>query len=268
MPSMPPLATIPVTLALLLTAGAAAASDGDGDGNALTVQFTRCTEFVGLAPAKAIESRARVPAVYNLVVGASGATLVVRVTDCQGVKVGNQPARPGRLAQVGLLISSPDGTATNPGNSINNYTLSYASNVPALVLALAARGVPAALDPGLAYEFAPTPAGGAGSSELYAAITPALDAQPTWFLHGSVNNPTIPIPFLANWWFGAGTPGSKAVKMSSTFPDIVFDFSSVVTFTTSRLNALGTLLPGGNTSGFPVSFRGAYGTASMTVTLP
>jgi hypothetical protein len=260
---MPHLAAIPATLALLLAAGSAAATDG----GALNVQFSQCTEFVGLAPAKATEARALVPAAYNLVVGAGGATLVVRVADCQGVKVGSLPARPGRVAQVGLLISSPDGTATDPNTSINNYTLSYASNLPGLVLALAARGVPAALDAGLAYEFAPAPGGGSGS-ELYAAVTPELDAQPTWFLHGSVNTPTIPIPFLANWWRGAGTPGSKAVKMSSTFPDIVFDFGSVVTFTTSRLNTLGKLLPGGNTSGFPVSFRGAYSAASMTVTLP
>lgn len=244
--------------ALLATTLAAPALAGEPP---LTVQFTNCTEFVGLAPAKAVESRAKVPAAYNLLVGAQGATLVVRVTDCQGVQVGAQRARPGRVAQVGLLISSPDGTATDPNTSINNYTLTYATNLPALAVALAARGVAATLDTGLAYEFTPA----TGSSELYAAVSPELDASPTWFLHGTVNAPGIPIPFLANWWQGSGR---QAVKMSSTFPDILFDFGASVTLTTSRRNAIGQLLPGGNTTGFPVSFRGAYTTATMTVTSP
>lgn len=248
-------------LALCATATWAIASPAQAADGALTVQFSRCTEFVGLAPAKAIESRARVPAAYNVIVGASGATLVVRVTDCQAIKVGSLPAQAGRLAQIGVLIGSPDGTATDPNTSINNYTLTYATNLPTLVLALAARGVPATLDAGLAYEYTPA----TGSSELYAAISPELDASPTWFLHGTVNTATIPIPFLANWWRGSGR---QAVKMSSTFPDIVFDFGSAMTLTTSRLNAIGTLLPGGNTSGFPVSFRGAYTAATMTVTTP
>jgi hypothetical protein len=241
---------------LLATAGAVAHADSP-----LTVQFSHCTEFVGLGPVKAVEARALVPMAYNLVVNASGATLVVRVTDCQGVKVGSQPAKAARLAQIGLLISSPDGTATDPNTSINNYTLTYASNSPALVLALATRGVPATLDTGLAYEFAPA----TGSSELYAAVSPELDLSPTWFLHGTVNTPTIPIPFLANWWRGHGV---KAVKMSSTFPDIVFDFGSVVSFTTSRQNLLGSLLSSNQIAKFPVSFRGAYTNATMTVTAP
>lgn len=247
-----------LALAIPIALAASAAFAGEGS---LIVQFSQCTEFVGLGPAKATEARALVPAAYNVMVGSGGATLVVRVTDCQAVKVGNLPARPARLAQIGLLISSPDGTATDPNTSINNYTLTYASNLPALVLGLAARGVPAALDTGLAYEFTPA----TGPSELYAAVAPDLDLSPTWFLHGTVTTPTIPIPFLANWWRGSG---SKAVKMSSTFPDILFDFSSAVAFTTSRLNVVGSLLAGNQIARFPVSFRGAYGHATMTVTTP
>ena len=56
--------------------------------------------------------------------------------------------------------------------------------------------------------------------------------------------------------------------MSSTFPDILFDFGSVVSFTTSRLNLLGPLLSGNQIAQFPVTFRGAYVNATMTVTAP
>ena len=89
MPTPPTLARLNVTLALLLAAAAAADTAAAGEPGPLNAQFTNCTEFVGLAPAKATEARALVPAAYNLVVGATGATLVVRVADCQGVKVGN-----------------------------------------------------------------------------------------------------------------------------------------------------------------------------------
>jgi hypothetical protein len=262
----PRLSAVAVLVASLLAATTAHAA-GEAP---LSVQFSHCTEFVGLAPVNTVGARALVPARYNVVTDASsvnGATLVVRVTDCQGVKVGGLPARAGRVAQIGVLISSPDGTATDPNTSINNYTLSYASNVPALVLGLLANGVPAALDVGLAYEFSPA----SGTSELYAAVAPELDtsaASPTWFLHGTVKTPGFNTTFLANWWRSReGGSNPKQVKMSSTFPTIAFDFGSVVSLTTSRLNSVGKLLPAGNqVASFPVSFRGAYDAATMVVT--
>jgi hypothetical protein len=264
-PRLPAAAALFATL--LATSNALAANDAP-----LGVQFSLCTEFVGLAPVNTAGARALVPARYNVVTDISsvnGATLVVRVTDCKGVKVGGLPARAGRVAQIGVLISSPDGTATDPNTSINNYTISYASNVPALVLGLLANGVPAVLDVGLAYEFAPASAP-TGTSELYAAVSPELDtlaASPTWFLHGSVKTPGFNTTFLANWWRSReGGANPRQVKMSSTFPAIAFDFSSVVSFTTSRLNTVGKLLPAGNqVASFPISFRGAYDAATMVV---
>ncbi len=227
----------------------------------LTVQFGQCTEFVGLAPVDAVGATALLPAQYQLVISGGAATLVVRVTDCQAIRVADAAPKPGRLAQVGLLIVSPDGTATDPNTSINNYTLSYTSNLPLLVQRVKSSGVPASLDEGLAYEFAPA----TGRSELYAAVAPDEGGQPRFTLHGSVSTPTIPIPFLANWWRGSG---AKAVKMSSTFPDILFDFTSEMSFTTSHLNVVGRLLPGNQVASFPVSFRGAYHVATMVVTTP
>lgn len=222
------------------------------------VEFTRCTEFVGVAPVNEAAARALVPSRYTLVADAAGARLLVRVTDCEGIRVGLLPRRPGRVAQIGLIIVSPDGTATDPNTSINNYTLSYATNVPALVVRLQQADVPAVLDLNLAYEFAPAQ----GPSELYAAVTPSYGQSPTWFVHGSVTHPTIETTFLANWWVAKG---QSETKMATTFPVIFFDFTSTVSFYTSRNNVIGQLIGGNRIANFPLSFRGAYAQASMVI---
>ncbi|MBL8302185.1 MAG: hypothetical protein JNM26_05370 [Ideonella sp.] len=250
----------PITAAALALCGLAAPPALAHGGN-LTVQFAQCTEFVGVAPVDALKARALVPARYALVSDAAGARLVVRAADCASVRVGSLPARPGRVAQVGLIIVSPDGTATDPNTSINNYTLSYASNSPALVAALRAAGVPAALDLGLAYEVNPATGNG---SEFYAAVSPEFDASPTWFLHGSVNTPTFATSFLANWW---RADGARETKMATDIPAIGFDFASQVNFTTSRLNTLGKLIGSNRAPPFVLSFRGAFAAGTMVVTV-
>ncbi len=226
----------------------------------LAVTFNDCTEFAGIAPVPEERARALVPAPYQLVSDAAGAKLVVRVSDCGSVVVGNQPGRPGRVAHIGIMIQSPDGTATDPNTSINNYTLSYSSNLRDLVKRLHALGVPASLDARLAYEFSPAQ----GPSEFYAAVAPAVESSPTWFLHGTITNPAISSTFLANWWVL-----SKAgqTKMATTFPAILFDFTSAVSFYTSRTNEVGQLLGSNGIANFPVSFRGQYPVADMSVTL-
>jgi hypothetical protein len=224
------------------------------------VRFADCTEFVGVSSVDVVAARALVPAAYTLVSDAAGAKLVVRVADCAAVRVGPGRALPGRVAQIGLMIVSPDGTATDPATAINNYTLSYATNAPALALALRAAGVPAELDPGLAYEVLPQGSG----QELYAAVAPA-GTGPRWTLWGSVQTPGWTQPFLANWWV-AGPRG--VVKMSTDIPQIAFDFSSVVSFYSGRQGALAPLLPSSRVPGFGLSFRGAFPAARMAVTLP
>ena len=226
----------------------------------LQVQFSQCSEFVGLVPVPAAKARALLPARYALVVdGADTARLVVRMTDCKAVRVGALPARAGRLAQAGLLIVSPDGTASDPNTGINNYTLTYATNVPALALGLQAQGVPAALDASMEYQVVPPL--GAGSA-LYASVAPELGAQVRFFLDGSVNTPTYASTFLANWW---RLDGNAQVRMQTNFPTIAFDFASSVAFTTDPANVLGQLTGTARVTSFAVTYRGTYDAATMIV---
>ena len=251
-------------LAPIAFATLAHAHDAAGNAHSTTppqVVFSDCTEFVGVAPVDAVKARALVPTRYNLVSDAAGARLVVRVADCKNVKVGTGTPRAGRVAQIGIIIVSPDGTATDPNTSINNYTLSYASDSPALVFALRAAGEPAALDTALAVET--TPATGA-NSEFYAAAAPEGDISPTWFLQGRVNTPAVGTSFLANWW---RLGSSRQTKMATSIAAINFDFASVVSFSTSRLNTVGRLLGRNTISAFPVSFHGAFATGTMVTTV-
>ncbi len=225
-----------------------------------TVQFSGCREFVGVAPVDAVKARAVVPARYSPVVAADGARLVVRVADCSAVRVGSAPARPGRVAQVGVIIVSPDGTATDPATSINNYTLTYSTDSPLLAATLRAAGVPATLDRGLAIETTPPDAAGA---EFYAAVSPEFDRPATWFLHGRVNPPTVATSFLANWW---RLDGGRETKMATEIALIRFDFASTMRFATSRANVIGRLVGANGLDGFPLSFHGLFAAGTMTVT--
>ena len=226
-----------LAIALALALGALISASHASASDRATVTFANCTEFVGLAPVSLTEARRLVPAQYTLATDNVTATLVVRVADCRRVRVGRAAGRAGTVAQVGILITSPDGTATDPNTSINNYTLTYASNSRDLVELLREARIPAVLDADLAYEFAPT----TGPSELYAAVTPGPAPSPTWFIDGTVTTPGFTTRFLANWW--SASRGRDA-KMSTDIPDISFDFTSAVAFHTASGNVLGRLIGG------------------------
>jgi len=164
------------------------------------------------------------------------------------------------VAQIGLIIRSPDGTALDPNTSINNYTLTYATNSAPLAALLRSAGVPAELDVGLAIE---STAAGSGQ-EFYAAVSPEVNGTPDWFLHGSVKTPGFNTSFLANWW---RLNGQRETKMATTIDHIAFDFSSAVSFTTARSSVVGGLIGGNRIGMFPVSFRGAFPNATMVTTV-
>jgi hypothetical protein len=228
------------------------------DSKPLTVSFNNCTEFVGVASVDEARARALVPVDYQLVTDEAGAKLVVRISNCQGIAVNHQRSQPGTVAHIGMMIYSPDGTATDPNTSINNYTLSYVSNDADLVKALSKQDISARLDTDLAYEVTPVN----GLSEFYVLVSPDAVKAADWSLYGSVKEPQIPSEFLANWW-QASRKGE--VKMATTIPLIYFDFSSEVSFFTSRQNPIGALLGSNRIASFPLSFRGQFATAEMLV---
>lgn len=232
----------------------------DRNSNHLGVTFNECTEFVGLSPVDAAKARKLVPSGYDLITDNAGARLVIRVANCQAIRVNNRAPQAGTVAHIGIMIFSPDGTGTDPNTSINNYTLTYASNLPMVVNSLRSLGVPAEVDKGMTYEFSPE----VGPSELYTAVSPDAANTVTWFLNGTVTNPEFPSSFLANWW---GHSKKGEIKMSTDIPTIYFDFTSDVSFHTSRYNMIGQLLEANTIPSFPLSFRGQFSAAQMDVTL-
>ncbi len=245
-------------IATLLSLFALNVHADDRDSKPFTVSFNNCTEFVGVAPVDEIKARALVPVDYQLVTDEAGAKLVVRISNCQGIAVNHQRSQPGTVAHIGMMIYSPDGTATDPNTSINNYTLSYVSNIAGLVKALSKQGVTAELDTSLAYEVTPLN----GLSEFYVSVSPDAAKVPDWSLYGSIKEPQIPSEFLANWW---QLSRKGEVKMATTIPLIYFDFSSEVSFFTSRQNPIGALLGSNRIASFPLSFRGQFAAAEMVV---
>ena len=120
-----------------------------------TVHFSGCTEFVGWGPVSLAEARPLVPAGYVIAGAANGqAAIVVRATSCQGATVDQSPARPTELSQIGINLVAPDGTG-----DINNYTILYVTNNPALAERFQIAGLPAVLDPELTYEYTPDSSG-------------------------------------------------------------------------------------------------------------
>jgi hypothetical protein len=93
-----------------------------------TVHFAGCTEFAGWGPVSLAEAQPLVPAGYVIAGAAMGqAAIVVRATSCLGVAVGQSPAQPTELSQIGINLVAPDGTG-----DINNYTVIYVTNNQAL----------------------------------------------------------------------------------------------------------------------------------------
>jgi len=183
------------------------------------------------------------------------AAIVVRATSCQGVAVGQSPAQPTELSQIGINLVAPDGTG-----DINNYTVIYVTNNQALAEHFQTAGLPAVFDPELAYEYTPGPMETSG--ELYVAAS--AQGLPAYFLFGTENEPppNSQQSFLANWWF---TGHGGKMKQSTSFPVISFG-TAAVTLHTSNTSLLGNLIGGNTASNFSfLSVRGVYPTATMAV---
>ena len=250
-----------ITIAVILIGASAGQADAT-EARSFKVKFADCIEFVGVAPIDPSRADRLVPdrfVVASLFQIPGGASIVVRVSDCDKVSVDDEPATRGTVAHIGININAPDGD----GN-INNYTLTYASNHRSLVEKLQRAGVPAEFDHGLVFEFTPTiaPAG-----ELYAAITTAQ--TPHWFVHGQTTGSYAPFPgtapFVANWWRASG---AAVTKMATTIKEIAFFDASGVSFFTARSNFIGHLIGGNTITKFTeLPVRGVFKQGEMVVTV-
>ena len=244
------LGKVSVILFITATYGASAET------GSFTVHFAGCTEFAGWGPVSLAEAQPLVPAGYVIAGAAMGqAAIVVRATSCLGVAVGQSPAQPTELSQIGINLVAPDGTG-----DINNYTVIYVTNNQALAEHFQTAGLPAVFDPELAYEYTPGPTETSG--ELYVAASG--QGLPAYFLFGTENEPppNSQQSFLANWWF---TGHGGKMKQSTSFPVISFG-TAAVTLYTSNTSLLGNLIGGNTASNFSfLSVRGVYPTATMTV---
>jgi len=213
------------------------------------VTLANCSEFIGIASVPISRVQPLVPATYHIAEGPPGlASLVVRASLCRN---GGSPIR---VAQLGVVIISPDGSG-----DINNYALSYSTDDSVLAFKLATTGWPVALDPDLVYEVTPDPPGAGGT--LFADQSPPLGPA-GWFLSGIVTDPppTPNFPFTANWWFKLH---QGQIKMSTSIPLLNYGSGSVTVYT-RRQSLLGGLI-GGNTSTFGTNLRGVFADGTLSV---
>jgi hypothetical protein len=245
-------------LTVVLSLMAISLSGATAGGLSFKVAFSNCHEFVGEGPVALEQAQRFVPQDYVITTTASAqAAIVVRMTQCEAVKVDGTRAIPTIISQIGINIVSPDGTGT-----INNYTLIYVTNNPFLAEALQRNGVPANYDPAITYEYRPDRAGSGGV--LYGAVPDA--SVPAYFFYGTETEPppNTQQPFIANWWHGE----IVRVRQQTTFPAISFGTSNVTLYT-SGFSPLGQLIGGNAYGNFSIlALRGVYANAEMIVSTP
>ena len=231
-----------------------AAPQAQAGQTAFKVSFMNCTEFAGEGYVALAIAQKLVPPGYTITNSSPGqAPIVVRITSCGSVQVNGGSSQPTTISQIGINIVSPDGTG-----DINNYMALYVSNNPQLVAAFQSAGIPATLDPQIAYEYTPN---GSGGGTLYGAVSPREFGP--YFLYGAEKNPPPDSAqqFIANWWYGA----DAAIRQQTTFPAISFGTSSVALYT-SKASPLGRLIGGNVYSSFTLlALRGVYSLARMVV---
>lgn len=190
----------------------------------LEVNFENCSEFAGLTFVPLSKVRHLVPSKFNLVEQGSQAMVVVRIADCEGVRVKNGVAKPGTVAQVGVTLDGQD-----TSSDINNYTLWYVTNNKKLSNELLKYGVEAEYSAAIGYEFS---AGFSGVGPFDVAVS--APQAPNFVLEGTATAPTdSAVPFVASWW---SDTCEGTVQMRTTLPAIQFSDSAMT------LTALGTRL--------------------------
>lgn len=205
----------------------------------LEVNFENCSEFAGLTFVPTENVQHLVPSEFELAhfTTEAEAVVVVRVANCESVRVKNGPPRAGTVAQVGVTLSGPDATS-----DINNYTLWYVTDNKKLAQELGKYGVDAKYSTTIGYDFSPD---SSGSGPFDIAVASPL--APNYVLEGTAVTPSSPaVPFVASWWYETC---QGLVQMRTTLPEIQFSTSSM-TLTTSDTQLQNIVGAG------PVSFPG------------
>lgn len=216
------------------------------------VQFSGCTEYVGIGLVPMESARPWVPDGYALITSGENAIMVVRVADCASVQVGERPARASRVAQVGLSVHGLDATA-----DINNYTLWYATDDGQLRAHFAGAGVDCDNDQQLSFQFTP---GGSASGVLDISVSPPQG--PSMLLQGSATEGgSASTRFVATWW----ADGSRGVvRMRTEFPQIRFS-GAAVTLNVPASSDLSALIGGATLQFALLDSYNAFDTALMEV---
>lgn len=220
--------------------------------SAFSVDFSACKEYVGQVPVQYEEARELVPNAYLPTSRAAGnATVSVRVVDCGGISVNGEAPRAAALSQIGVDITSPDGSGF-----INTHLAWYTTDHPGLMAKLRAAGIAAQLVEHLSFD-EPSAADGA-----FEAVVP-LPAQPSFSVVGTIVEPPAGpgVPFIANWW-AIGQQGE--VKMQTTFPELHIGGGSAVLVTSSNSD-LGLLVGGATTPFTILNLSARFNEAHMEV---
>jgi len=239
-----------------MATGPASAQVEEPGTRGFSVDFSHCTEFVGVGPVDFARASSLVQPVFTTLPVGSSAAIVVRATSCGSAQVNGGVSVRTIISQIGVEIVSPDGTG-----DINNYTLIYVTDNAQLALAFRLAGLPAIFDPALTYEFTYDSTGKSG--ELY--VEGEGEGLPGYFLTGTETDPSGGgSDFKANWWY-QGFAG--VIKQASDFPSIAFGPANV-SLHTSRESVLGKLISGNTDADFHfLPVRGMYPAAHMDVTI-
>jgi hypothetical protein len=205
----------------------------------LEVNFEDCSEFAGLTFVPTENVRPLVPSDLELAhfTTEAEAVVVVRVANCEAVRVKNGPAAAGTVAQVGVTLAGPDATS-----DINNYTLWYVTDNKKLAQELRKYGVDAVYSTAIGYDFSPD---SSGSGPFDIAVSSPI--APNYVLEGTAVTPSqAAVPFVASWWYETC---QGLVQMRTTLPQIQFSTSMMT------LTATGTPLVNIVGAG-PVTFPG------------
>jgi hypothetical protein len=204
----------------------------------LGVDFAGCREVANVGLMPTANARPLVPPQFTLAGDDVNTPFVVRSVHCDSVSVDGDPASPGNLIQIGLVITAPE----DDGANINNYMLYYDTTDGELSGRLRGMGVPATEAARLSESLTLNPDG----SGQYQFVVPA-PFEPQLVFAGPVGAPSAPFPFVANWWF---TSKGQTIKMHSSFPGLIYAGNSV-TLTVPDGSALAGLIGSTTVSSWP-----------------